>query len=193
MSDETKRILDEATAVVDEARAEADKRKQECLDVVADGIPTAVEALAKRTAQAQPDVTKELGAAGVTALREELAAEAEELAEYVRTGLGEIKWPERDSEWSKVEPRKIHSALFQFMYGAPVNRLGNVFDRHGYDVNRSDRSGSQALVLPQSLYDEESFGPVAQALNDLGSAEIARKKAKAEDDRDIVDSLWDQA
>lgn len=193
MSDETKRVLDAATAVVARARAKADERKQECLEAVADGIPRAVERLAKRTAQAQPDVSKQLGAAGVKALREELGAEAVELAEYVRTGSDEIKWPERESEWSQVEPRKIHSALFKFMYGAPVNRLGNVLGRHGYDVNRTERGGSQGLVLPQSLYDEESFDPVAQALNDLGSAEIALKKAKAEDDRDIVDSLWDEA
>lgn len=194
MSDETKRILDEATTVVTTARAEADARKQECLDLVADGIPTAVERLAKRTAQAQPDVTKELGATGVKALREELAAEAAELAQYIRTGSEKIEWPKRDSEWSKVEPRKVHSALFNFMYGTPVNRIGNVFGRHGYDVRKTARGGgAQGLVLPQSLYDEDSFGAVADALNDLGTAEIALMKAKAEDDKDIVESLWDEA
>lgn len=193
MSDETKRDLDSATVVVEAARAIAEARKQECLDIVADGLPAAVDRLAKRTAQAQPDVTKELGAPGVKALREELASQTAELAEYVRGGRGRIQWPKRDAEWSKVEPRKVHSALFTFMYGAPVNQVGDVFGRHGYDVQRADRSSAQGLVLPQYLYDEDSFGAVSDALNELGTAELALKKAKAGDDRDTVDSLWDEA
>lgn len=192
VSDETKRTLDEATTVVAAARAEADARKLECLDAVAIGIPAAVERLAKSTAQAQPDVTRALGAPGVKALRQDLAAEAAELADLVRTASEKIKWPARDSEWSRVEPRKIHSALFKFMYGAPVDRVGNVFGRHGYDVRKSDRSGSQGLVLPQSLYDEASFEHVAEALNELGAAEIALAKAKADDDKEVIDSLWDE-
>lgn len=193
MSDETRRILEEATTVVTAARAQVEVRKQECLNVVADGIPSAIDRLAKRVAQAQPDVTRELGSSGVKALREDLAAEAADLAAYVRAGSERIEWPHRDSEWSTVEPRKVHSALFKFMYGTPVNRVGNVFGRHGYDVRRADRSGAQGLVLPQSLYDEDSFGDVAEALNDLGTAEIALAKAKGEDDKDVVNSLWDEA
>ena len=192
VSDETKQILDEATTIVVAERAKADARKRECLDVVADGIPAAVDGLAKAVAQAQPDTTKALGAAGVKALRDELGAEAADLADYVRTGSEKIVWPIRDSKWSKVEPRSIHSALFKFMYGTPVNRVGNVFGRHGYDVRKTDRNGAQGLVLPQSLYNEDSFGAVANALNDLGTAEIALADAKAEDDKDVVDSLWDE-
>lgn len=193
MSDETRHLLDEATTTVTAVHAKADARKQECLDVIADGLPAAVERLAKHTAQAQPEVTKALGANGVRTLRKELDAEATELAEYIRAGSGKIVWPTGASEWSKVEPRKIHSALFTFMYGAPVNRVGDVFGRHGYDVRRTERSGEQGLVLPQDLYDEEAFGVVADALNELGTAEIALKKAKEADDREIVDSLWDEA
>ncbi len=186
VSNETKRILDEATTVVGAARAEADARRRECLDLVADGIPGAVDGVAKRIAQSQPDVTRGLGATGVKALREELAVEATVLAENVRSGSGKIEWPEQDSEWSKVEPRNVHSALFKFMYGTPVNRIGKVFGRHGYEVH-------DGVVLPQELYDESSFGPVVEALNNLGAAEIALRKAKADDDRDVVDSLWDKA
>ncbi|SKF61520.1 Uncharacterised protein [Mycobacteroides abscessus subsp. abscessus] len=189
MSDETRRILDEATAAVAVARANADARKQECLDVVADGLPTKVDRLAKHTAQAQPDVTKALGVDGVRALRNELAAKAAELAGYVRTGSDKIQWPRRGDAWEKVESRKVHSALFNFMYGAPTNRVGDVFERCGYDVRRSDRSGAQSLVLPQNLYDED-FGAVVEALHELGTAEISLKKAKEADDRDVVDSLW---
>ena len=201
MSDETKRALDEAMAVAITEHAKGEARKQACLDAVAEGIPAAVDRLAKRIAQAQPDVTRGLGAAGVKALREELATEAADLAAYVRAGSEKVQWPKRDSEWSHVEPRKIHSALFKLMYGAPLNRVGNVFGRHGYDVRKTDRSGqglralpglaARPLVLPQSLYSEESFGDVAAALNDLGAAEIALAKAKAVDDKDVVDSLWD--
>jgi hypothetical protein len=193
VSDETKRILDEATTTVTAARAKADVRKQECLDSVADGIPAAVERLAKRTAHAQPEVTKALGANGVRALRQELAVESAELAEYVRAGANKIEWPTAASEWSKVEPRRIHSALFNFMYGPPVNRVGDVFARHGYDTQRAERSGAQGLVLPQSLYDEDSFDVVADALNELGTAEIEFKNAYEAEDREVVDSLWDEA
>lgn len=193
MSDETRLALDQAVAVVNAERAKAEARKQECLDVVADGIPAAVDRLAKGVAQSQPDVTRELGPAGVKALREELSRTAANLASYVRAGSARVEWPKRESEWSRVEPRKIHSALFKLMYGTPVDRVGEVFGRHGYDVRKSDRSGSQGLVLPQSLYSEESFGDIAEALNDLGAAEIALAKAKAEDDKDAVNSLWDEA
>lgn len=163
------------------------------MDVVADGIPAAVERLAKRTAQQQPEVTKGLGAHGVRALRNELADKAAELAEYVRAGLGRIEWPARDSEWSKVESRHVHSALFKFMYGSPVNEIGDVFDRRGYDTQKTPGRGTQGLVLPQSLYDRSSFEAVADALNELGTAEAALKTAKDADDRDVVDSLWDEA
>lgn len=193
MSDETRRALDEAIAVVDAARVKADASKQECLDIVADGIPSEVEQLAKRIAQSQPDVTKGLGVAGVKSLRAALAAEAADLAKLVRGSLRSLEWPSQESEWSKVAPGKVRSALFKLMFGAPVDRVGNIFGEHGYDVQRSSRGGSQGLVLPQYLFSEDSFAPVADALNDLGSAEFALQRAKAEDDRDTVDSLWDGA
>lgn len=126
----------EATTAFAAERTKSDARTRECLDAVADGIRSAVDRLAKGVAQAQPDVTKNLGAAGVKALRDELATEAAELAEYVRAGAEKIEWPNRDSEWSKVDPRKVHSALFKFMYGSPVNRVGEVFGRHGYEIRR---------------------------------------------------------
>ncbi|MBB0993626.1 hypothetical protein G6010_14330 [Dietzia sp. SLG510A3-3B2-2] len=193
MSDETKRMCEEASAAVDAARMRACVRKQECLDVIADGIPAAVERIAKRTAQEQPEVTKGLGVQGIRSLRSELATEAAELAEYVRAGSSEIQWPHRDSEWSKVGSHHIHSALFTYMYGSPVDKIGAVFDRRGYDTQKTPGRGAQGLVLPQSLYDRDSFEAVADSLNELAAAEAALKAAKEADDRDVVDSLWDDA
>lgn len=191
MSDETQRALEAAEAALSAAEAHTDQCKRDCLDAVSEGIPAAVDAAAKKIAQSQPDVTRQLGPEGVKALRDELATEAAALAEYVRAGADKIEWPASSGEWiSPIEPRKIHSALFKYMYGRPINRVGDVFERHGYDAQRTPDRSEQGLLLPQSLYTEASFGPVAAALTDLGAARRAQAKAKADDDQDAVDNLW---
>jgi hypothetical protein len=74
MSDETAQRLEEATVTQVERRAEADDRKRECLTAVACGIPARVEEIAKRAAQGQPEVAKELGSDGIKDLRRELSS-----------------------------------------------------------------------------------------------------------------------
>ena len=64
---------------------------------------------------------------------------------------------------------------FGFLYGPRVDRLAAVFKRHGYSVG----SGSERSILPQDLYREESFAPVAEALTALGPAKQALASAKA--------------
>lgn len=191
MSDETQQALKEADIALSEAEARAGESKRECLETVAQGIPAAVDASAKRIARSQPDVTRQLGPEGVKALRADLATEAATLAEYVRAGADTIKWPTPSDSWAAtVKPREIHSALFDYFYGRPIDLVGNVFGRHGYDLQRIPGRTQQGLLLPQSLYDESSFGAVAAALTDLGAARRARAKAKAADDQDAVESLW---
>jgi hypothetical protein len=46
-------------------------------------------------------------------------------------------------------------------------------------------------ILPQDLYDRESFTELASELQRLAVAEQATATAKAADDRDAVESLWD--
>lgn len=190
MSDDTQRRLEEAVSAASRVRDEANQKKNECLNQVADGLPGKLDALAKGVAQAEPEVTKTLGKAGIQQLRTELANEGAVLAADIRGAVDRVKWPMPHSDFDKVEPRKIHSALFEYMYGLRVDKLAAVFKRHGFSIHEDNSRRTQGLVLPQSLYDEDAFGPVAQALNALGEAERAVSKAKAEDDRSTVDDIW---
>ena len=65
-----------------------------------------------------------------------------QLAADIQGAADEIKWPMPQSDFDKVDARKIHSALFQYMYGARVDRLAAVFKRHGYSIhdNNSQRT-----------------------------------------------------
>lgn len=125
------------------------------------------------------------------ALREELASEAGTLADFVRAGQEKITWPPGSDDWvTTVKPRDVGSALFRYMYGRPINQVGEVFGRHGYNVQRSPRRAEQGLILPQSLYTDEAFKPVAAALTDLIATRRAHSQAKAADDHAAVDDLW---
>jgi hypothetical protein len=131
-----------------------------------------------------------LGTEGIEHLRTELAHEAALLAADIQGAADEIKWPMPQSDFDKVEARKIHSALFQYMYGERVDKLAAVFKRHGYSIHDNNSQRTQGLVLPQSLYEEDKFGPVAGALNALGEAERRVARAIAADDSSTVDDLW---
>ncbi|MFI5931272.1 hypothetical protein [Actinoplanes sp. NPDC051494] len=190
MSEETAQRLREANAKEDRLRAEAERLKQQVLNDVAAGIPARVQEIAKRTAHHQPEVTKKLGTDGIKILRSELADAAAKLATQVETAMDAIKWPEKQGQYSQVGPRGIHTALFNFMYGAPVNAVAAAFKRHGYDVHDDNAQRGQGLISPQSLYNEDEFAELASALNALGEAQQTVSTAKAEDDRDVVESLW---
>lgn len=191
MSDETQRALQDAATALAQAEARAEEAKRACLEDIAAGIPAAVDARAKQIAQSQPDVTRQLGPEGVKALREELASEAGTLADFVRAGQDKITWPPGSNDWvTTVEPRKVGSALFDYMYGRPINQVGEVFGRHGYDVQRSPRRAEQGLILPQMLYKNEAFKPVAAVLTDLIAARRVHSQAKAADDQVAVEDLW---
>ncbi|HAV0114396.1 TPA: hypothetical protein JFU91_002441 [Enterococcus faecium] len=191
MSDETQRALQDAATALAQAEARAEETKRACLEDIAAGIPAAVDAHAKQIAHSQPDITRQLGPEGVKALREELAAEAASLADFVRAGVDKIEWPPGSDDWiTTVEPRKVSSALFTYMHGRPINQVGEVFGRHGYDVKRNPRSAKQSLILPQMLYTDEAFKPVAAALTDLITARRVHSQAKAADDQVAVEDLW---
>jgi hypothetical protein len=190
VSEETTQKLLAALAEEDRRRAEADQLKRQTLANVAGGIPARLDELAKRTAHAQPDVAKRLGADGIKTLRSELAASAAALAAEVEGAATEVKWPKKQGEFSEVKTRDVHSALFKFMYGKRINAIAEIFKRHGFDIQDDNAQRSQGLVYPQALYDEGEFAPLAGALNALTDAEWAVAKAKKDDDQDIVESLW---
>lgn len=191
MSDETQRALQDAATALAQAEARAEEAKRACLEDIAAGIPAAVDAHAKQIAQSQPDVTRQLGPEGVKALREELAAEAASLADFVRAGLDKIEWPPGSNHWvTTVEPRKVSSALFTYMYGRPINQVGDVFGRHGYDVQHTPRRSEQNLIQPYSLFKDDAFKPVAAALTDLIAARRVHSQAKTADDQVAVEDLW---
>jgi hypothetical protein len=50
------------------------------------------------------------------------------IASEVEAAVEQIEWPSPQSEFSKVEPRSIHSALFKFLYGRPVDSLAAIFN-----------------------------------------------------------------
>jgi hypothetical protein len=190
MSDETARMVAQAEAIESELCAKADERIRVCLSGIASGLPSRLDDIAKRIAQNQPEVTKALGSDGLKALRQELAEAAQQLALEIEGAADKIKWPQAVSEYSNVSTGNVHSALFEFLYGSPVDKLAAVFKRHGFSVGDS-LGRSQSFILPQSLYQEKAFIPVAEALNSLGKAQRTLASAKAADDEDIVASLWD--
>lgn len=187
MSEETRLALQDAQARLDEASGLADELKQTHLDAIATGIPDAVDALARAAAQAQPDVTKALGKQGVLQFRDELARASSVLAADVRGAVGKIKWP--GSSEDTVKNRAMTFTLYEFFKGQRVNAIAAIFKKNGYEV-RVGRDGGQTLIHPYSLFDEAALAPLTEALKKEASARDAVTRAKAADDRDIVDDLW---
>lgn len=191
MSDETQRALQDAATALAQAEARAEETKRACLEDIAAGIPAAVDAHAKQIAHSQPDITRQLGPEGVKALREELAAEAASLADFVRAGVDKIEWPPGSDDWiTTVGPGKVSSALYTYMRGRPINQVGDVFGRHGYDVQHRPRRSEQNLIQPYSLLEDDAFKPVAAALTDLIAARRVHSQAKTADDQAAVEDLW---
>ncbi|MGC3995199.1 MAG: hypothetical protein QM779_13975 [Propionicimonas sp.] len=187
MSEETRLALKEAQARLDEASGLADELKQTHLEAIAAGIPDAVDALARAAAQAQPEVTKALGKEGVVQFRDELARASSVLAADVRGAVGKIKWP--GSSEDTARNRAVTFTLYDFFRGQRVNAIAAIFRKHGYAV-RTGRDGSQTLIHPYSLFNEDALAPLTDALKKEAKARDAVARAKAADDRDIVDDLW---
>jgi hypothetical protein len=96
------------------------------LESIARDIPKYVDGLAKKEAQKQPDVARQLGSVGVKDLRKELAEAAAPLASEIEAANGQINWL-----GTQRGARDVRSALFDFMYGPRVNRIAAILKRHG--------------------------------------------------------------
>ena len=94
------------------------------------------------------------------------------------------------SPLADVKTGDVHSALFKFLYGRRVDTLAAVLKRHGFSIRDNNAQRAQGQILPKSLYDQNGFGALAEALTSLSAAERAVIAAKAADDRAVVDSLW---
>ncbi|BBY67355.1 hypothetical protein [Mycolicibacterium helvum] len=185
MSEGTAAELARLRQIEAEEWAALDNLKAECVARVADGMAAEVDAYAKKIANAHPEQAKALGKEGVSALRRELAEVTAELADQLRGAVDEIEWPE-PKQYGKLDSSAVHSALFKFLYGARVDRLTRVLKAHGFPFEPT------AGVLPQDLYDRSSFGDLAEALQNIGRIQQEVAQAKIVDDRDTVDSLWEE-
>jgi hypothetical protein len=138
--------------------------------------------LARRAAQSEPDTARRLGPSGVGALKNDLSVRSAELAADIRSAAGRIDWPEN----GPVAAKDIHGALFTYLYGARLEPIARVLKDHGL-------LRSEGAVLPQNLYDEKCFGPLADALSAQSQADAALAKARKADDLRAIDDLWDNA
>jgi hypothetical protein len=182
MTNQTEQAVAEASAAALESLSAADDQKERCLAAIADGLPAAVDRLAKRAAQAEPDTARRLGPSGVRDLKNDLSGRSAELAVDIRSAAGRIGWPEN----GLVAAKDVHGALFKYLYGARLEPTARVLKDHGL-------LRSEGAVLPQDLYDEKSFGPLAHALSAQSRADAALAQARKADDLRAVDDLWDNA
>lgn len=180
MTNETNAALQQASESLAVARADANREIEACLAQIAADLPTRAAETAKRIAVEQPEVTKALGKDGVAKMRAELQAAAEDLGRQFVDSADEVNWP---IGYSRVDNRLIHSALFKRFYGH-TGTLSKVLTSSGYKLGESEP------FLPQSLYTESKFTPLAEALTKLGVATAHFDKAKKADNDATVDDLW---
>lgn len=182
MTDESKAALQQAIETMSAARSDADRETRACLEQIANDLPTRASEIAKRIAIDQPEVTKSLGKEGVAEMRSDLQGAAEELGRQFIAAGDEIEWP-LGTSYTKVENRHIHSALFHRFYRR-TTELSDVLNAKGYRLGDSDP------FIPQALYTESKFTPLAAALTALGVATESSRKAKKADDDAAVEDLW---
>ena len=181
MSDETQRRLAEAKAEENKQRQIVDALKQQCLDSVASGFHARVNAYAKKVAHKHPDATRELGRDGIDALRKELSAAAENLAAELRQSVKEVKWPATIGG----ARNNVTSTLFSFLYER-VKKVDQVFKTFGYRID--EYTGCS----PYDFFDRDTFVELEQQIHLLAVASDDVEIAKRTDDRDAVESLWNE-
>ena len=186
MTDETAKALREAESAESAAATRAEELKRACLQDIANMLPSRAEAIARRVAEQQPEVTKRLGKEGVAQLRADVRAASEVLGAEFVAAIDEIEWPPVTLASANVEARHIHSALFARFF-RETGALTSAMMSHGYSF---PGKGVREAILPQELYDERKFTPVAGALTDLNRARAAVAKARKVDDDATVGDLW---
>ena len=192
MSDQTGEALRAAEAVLAAEQAKTDRLEAEVLDRIARGVPTAVDGIAKRVAESQPEITRQLGSVGVKAMRADLAEAANQLAAEIRTA--EIAWPgEQSVRYGEVAVRHVDAALFGYLHGPRMDALVEVLQRHGFAKRGDGEHGAQDLVNPHDLYDEGWLSPLAGARTALSAIESRVRAAKQSETDAAVRSIWDDS
>lgn len=183
--------VEQAEAALADAQQRFEGEQQAVLDRIADELPAKLDALGKKVAHGQPEVTKALGADGVLRLRADLAAASKVLVNDLRSARTLIAWPvDREEGRNGKETRHVHRAVFDYLHGDRINRVAQVFADHGYRVFEGFGT-RQTLVLSDSLYDEKDFVDVYAFGVAVYEALRVRDRAQAAADDAEVESLWD--
>ena len=192
MSDSTgdaRRSAEEGLAA---EHAETERQERELLDRIAANVSTAVDSVARRAAESQPEVTRHLGSDGIRAMRAELEDRAIQLATEIRGA--QIIWPFVQSvRYGEVATRHLDAALFSYLHGPRMDALVEVLRRHGFAASRDGEHGAQDLVNPHDLYDERWLAPLAEAGTAQSLAEARVRAASQSDDDAAVRSIWDHS
>jgi hypothetical protein len=192
MSDQRGEARGRAEAALAAEHARTKRLEGQLLDRIAAGVPAAVDGIARRVAETQPEVTTQLGIDGIKAMRAELAETALRLAAEIRAA--QITWPlERSVRYGEVPVRHVDAALFSYLHGPRMDALVEVLQSHGF-ANRADgEPGAQDLVNPHDLYDATWLSPLAQARTALAAIESTVQAAKQSDADAVVRSIWDDS
>jgi hypothetical protein len=190
VSDQTGDALARAEAGLAAEQTKTQRCERELLDRIATGLPDAIDGIARRAAESQPEVTRQLGSGGIRALRADLAEKADQLAREIRAA--HISWPREQSvRYGQVPTRHLDAALFSYLHGRRMDVLVEVLHSHGFAIRSDGQQGAQNLVNPHDLYREEWLSPLAEARTTLASAESRVLAAKQSDAHAVVQSIWD--
>jgi hypothetical protein len=190
MGDRTGEALDRAEAALAAERTRTERLEGELLERIAAGVPAAVDGIARRVAESQPEVTRQLGSAGIRTMRAELAEKAGQLAAELRNA--QINWPAAQAvRYGEVPVRHLDAALFGYLHGSRMDEVVQVFKSHGF-ATRGDRApGAQDLVNPRDLYDEGWLSSLAESRTAMAALESSVRAAKQSDSDAAVRSIWD--
>jgi hypothetical protein len=192
MSEQTRGALEQATARAEAARVSSDRAGQALLDQIASGIPARIDGIAKRAAEAQPEVTRQLGSEGIRAMRAELAERAGALATEVRGAASEISWPSEQSlRYGEVRTRHLDAALFSYLHGGRMNVFAEVLQSHGFAIYGDTTRRAQDVVNPHELYSEQWLSAFADARTALSAAQLQVRDAQRTHDESSVQTIWD--
>jgi hypothetical protein len=190
MGDQTADALARAEAVLAAEQTKTESAERELLHRIAAGVPGAVDGVAKRVAESQPEVTRQLGSDGIRAMRAELADQANQLATEIRTA--QISWPlEQSVRYGETRTRHLDAALFRYLHGRRMNALVEVLHNHGFAIRSDGERGAQDLINPHDLYHERWLSSLAEARTALSLAESRLRSAKQSDSEEALRSIWE--
>jgi hypothetical protein len=181
VTEETKRALQQATDAHAAAEAEATHQKRASMEQIAAELPDRVERTAKFVAKGDPDTTSRVGREGVAAMRAELTEAATELGRQFVLAVNDLEWPQ-GNRYVGVDSGEIHRAVASRFRGR-TGSLTQVLERRGYEPRGH-------VFSSESLFDQNAFEPLAEALTALSEAKEQLRKAKKADDDSNVDDLW---